>query len=216
MKKPQAVLFDLDGTLVDSLTDIGRSMNAALERVGYPAHPIEKYKTMVGDGVGVLSCRVLPEGTDHKIVHQCEDFMREEYSLRWNNSTKLYPGISDLLDSLTQKRVPMGILSNKPHDFTLLNVRQFLPRWKFKVVMGIEKGRKKKPDPEGALSASRILGVSCMRILYLGDTDTDMKTARAAGMIPAGVLWGFRDSHELRAHGALRLFANPRPIAAVF
>jgi phosphoglycolate phosphatase len=135
--------------------------------------------------------------------------MRREYTQRWAELTKPYPGVPDLLDGLTQRGIRMAVLSNKPDDFTKLMVEALLPRWSFEAVLGVRAGVPKKPDPAAALEIARKLGVEPSAFLYLGDTDTDMKTAVSAGMFPVGALWGFRPGNELAAHGAQVLIQDP-------
>ncbi len=135
--------------------------------------------------------------------------MRAEYRLRQLEHTRPYPGIPDLLNTLHKRRVPMAILSNKPHEATEAIVAALLARWPFDVVLGESPETPRKPDPTGALRIASRIGVPTSEILYLGDTDTDMITATRAGMVPVGVLWGFRGSEELVAHGAQILLEEP-------
>lgn len=205
-----AVLFDLDGTLLDTLRDIAESMNAALESLGAPPVGTDAYRRHVGDGVMVLAERVLPpDRQDSATVARCVAAMREIYSSRLTRCTAPYPGIPDLLDVLTERSVPMGVLSNKPHKMTTALVEQLLARWRFDVVFGERPGVPRKPDPSAALEAARALGSDPGQILYLGDTGTDMETATRAGMFAVGALWGFRDRAELEASGAAALVDEP-------
>jgi phosphoglycolate phosphatase len=208
-----AILFDLDGTLLDTLEDLADSMNAALARMGAPAHPVAGYKRFVGDGVIELCRRTLPaDRRDEATIQAAAQAMRAEYSGRWDRKTRPYDGIPELLDELTARRVAMAVLSNKPDDFTKLCVKKLLPRWRFDAVRGLDPGGTKKPDPAGALAIARQLGVAPAGVLYLGDTDTDMRTAVAAGMFPVGARWGFRPAEELLANGAKVLIARPEEL----
>jgi phosphoglycolate phosphatase len=208
--KYKAVLFDLDGTLLDTLEDLADSMNAALARLGAPQHPTRDYRYFVGDGVMELSRRVLPaDRRDEATIKATAAAMGEEYNQRWAAKTKPYPGIPELLDALTTRRIVMTVLSNKNNEFTQLCVKQLLGRWRFDVVQGLDKTIHKKPDPSGALAIAQRLGMAPADFLYLGDTNTDMKTATAAGMFPVGALWGFRTAEELTANGAKVLIAQP-------
>ncbi|NOZ21483.1 MAG: HAD family hydrolase [Planctomycetes bacterium] len=208
--KYEAVLFDLDGTLLDTLDDLADSMNAVLEKNGFPPHPVAAYKHFVGDGVAKLVERTLPKDRcDEETVRRCIGEMREEYTKRWADKTQPYDGVPELLDALTERGVKMAILSNKPDDFTKLCVDKLLPKWSFEVARGIREDGKKKPDPAGAIDIAEQLNVSPAEFLYLGDTNTDMKTAVAAGMFPVGALWGFRDADELTANGAKVLIERP-------
>lgn len=206
----QAVIFDLDGTLIDSLQDIADSMNAVLRALGLPAHPTDAYRMFVGDGVEWLVRRALPD------AHRSPDEVREitarvveEYSRRWKATTRPYAGIPELLDELTARGIRLAILSNKPHAATRAAVEEFLSPWRFEAVQGAESGFPRKPDPAGALAIAQAMHLSVEAFAYLGDTDTDMRTATAAGMFPFGVLWGFRDAENLRSAGARTLLEHP-------
>ncbi|MCE5267188.1 MAG: HAD-IA family hydrolase [Planctomycetaceae bacterium] len=211
-----AVLFDLDGTLLDTLTDLADSTNLALRSLGFAEHPREAYRYFVGDGVEKLIERVVPtDRHDAATLIECGRRMRKEYGERWAAATRPYPGIPELLDALTERGVPMAVLSNKPAEFTRLCVSQLLPGWPFAAVVGAGPSLPKKPDPTGAKEIARRLGVAPSEVLYLGDTNTDMQTAVAAGMYPVGALWGFRTAEELTAAGARALAATPLDLLGV-
>jgi len=206
----RAVLFDLDGTLLDTLEDLADSTNAAVGRLGFPPHKLAAYKYFVGDGIVNLARRALPEAhRDEGTVARCVALIREIYADHWADKTRPYPGIPELLDALAERRVPMAVVSNKPHDFTKLCVARLLPRWRFEAVVGVSDSVPPKPDPKGALGVAAKLELWPAHILYVGDTNTDMKTAHAAGMYPVGVLWGFRPADELKASGAKVLIGKP-------
>ena len=209
----KAVLFDLDGTLLDTLQDIADACNAALGRHGFPPHPVDSYRYFVGDGVPVLVSRTVPaqQQTGETLASVASAY-REEYQHRWNATTTLYPGIAELLDQLTNRRVRMAVLSNKPDDFTRRSVAEFLSRWNFSTVLGASKAFPPKPDPAGARHIAAALNLPCDQFCYLGDTPTDMRTAVAAGMFSVGVLWGFRNAEELKAAGARQLISHPREL----
>ena len=209
----KAIIFDLDGTLLDTLEDLADSMNAALARLGAPQHPAPAYKHFVGDGVIELCRRTLPpDRRDEPAIKQAVQLMREEYGRRWADKTRPYDGIPELLGALTARGFTMTVLSNKPTDFTRLCVQKFLGRWQFAAVQGLDETVKKKPDPSGALAVAHQLGIPPADFLYLGDTNTDMKTAVASGMYPVGALWGFREANELTANGAKVLVAKPAEV----
>jgi phosphoglycolate phosphatase len=209
----KAVIFDMDGTLLDTLADLAESMNQVLGRFGFPGHGEEAYKYFVGDGIEILARRALPsDRVNDTLVAQCVSAMVEEYARRWDLKTRPYEGIPELLDALTEKKLPMAILSNKPHDFSLLVADKLLARWTFQVILGARPSVPKKPDPAAALEIARDLRLAPEEILYLGDTGTDMKTARAAGMFPVGALWGFRTESELTAEGARVLIEHPQDL----
>jgi len=205
-----AVLFDLDGTLLDTLEDLADSTNQALRRLGLAEHPLESYKYFIGDGVENLVRRALPpDRADADTMARCAALMREEYARRWADKTRPYPGVAELLDALSARGLPMAVLSNKPDEFARLCVARLLPRWRFQAVLGAGGSLPKKPDPAGALAIAARLGLAPAPILYLGDTNTDMQTAVSAGMFPAGALWGFRPASELLASGARALLERP-------
>ena len=204
------MLFDLDGTLLDTLEDLADSMNAALRQLGFPPHPLEPYKYFVGDGVVNLVARALPEGhRDETTVARAVEMMRSIYGEHWADKTRPYPGVPELLDALVERGVKMAVLSNKPNDSTQLCVAKLLPNWRFDAVIGQSKTIPPKPDPSGVREIVARLGVPVEQFLYLGDTNTDMQTANAAGMFPVGALWGFRPAEELREAGARVLIERP-------
>lgn len=209
----KAVIFDLDGTLLDTLDDIADSANRVLRAAGLPEHPVDRYRYFVGEGLLRLVERILP--ADRRSKDQVSSLVmafREDYSRSWKVKTRLYEGIGELLDGLQQRGKKLGVFSNKPHEFTVICVREFLAAWTFAAVLGQQEGRPRKPDPAGALEAARMLGVKPGEVLYLGDTATDMQTATAAGMLPVGALWGFRTAGELRSSGARHLAASPTEV----
>lgn len=213
----QAILFDLDGTLLDTLADIACAANAGLRELGFPTHPVESYRRFVGDGAGCLALRILPEDHhDDETVVRCREIIRDEYAKCWKDSTKPYPGIPELLAELQARGVPMAVLSNKPDESTRTVVKGYFPDSQFQVVRGALPPVPIKPDPTGALLIAEELDIPPERFVYLGDTDTDMRTAVAAGMFPAGALWGFRTVEELVANGAKVLLKKPQEILNLF
>ena len=210
---PRAVLFDLDGTLLDTLQDIADSVNAVLSQERLTPHAVEAYKRYVGDGMERLVERAFPpellRGAGSERVLS---LVRAEYSKRLDVRTRPYPGVDRLLDGLAARGIPAAILSNKPQELTVETVKKHLGRWKFGAVLGAAAGGPFKPDPAGARWAAKAVGVAPSDFLYLGDTATDMKTAVAAGMYPVGALWGFRDAEELRSAGARVLIAAPEDL----
>lgn len=207
----RAVLFDLDGTLLDTLEDLSDSVNAALRSMGFPLHRNEDYKLMIGEGVRHLALCALPASERERVSVQEEliDRIGIEYAQRWNAKTRPYAGVPELLDALVARDVAMAVLSNKPHEFTRLNVDALLCRWSFDSVIGQRAQVPAKPDPGSALETAGALGIQPAAFLYLGDSGVDMRTASAAGMYPVGVLWGFRGEEELIAGGARSLVKHP-------
>ncbi len=211
--KYKAVLFDLDGTLLDTLEDLSDSVNAVLTASGFPSHNTEAYKYFVGNGLSNLIIKALPENhRDDSTIESCLTAMRLEYGKRWADKTKPYQGVPQLLNGLAENNIKMAILSNKADEFTQLIVKKLLPGWKFDAVFGEGPATPKKPDPAGALKISELLGIPADEFLYLGDTNVDMRTAVLAGMYPVGALWGFRESGELVEGGARVLIPKPEAL----
>jgi phosphoglycolate phosphatase len=208
--KPAAVIFDLDGTLLDTLADIGRAANAVLTERGWPAHPLTDYRRFVGDGVRVLMERVLPaEHRSPTTVDEAVDRFGALYAECWDRETRLYAGVRTLLSALAARGAPLAVLSNKPQRFTELCVERFLSEWRFAVVFGQRAGIPRKPDPAGALEIAARLGLAPAACAYVGDSGVDMHTAQGAGMLALGAAWGFRGVTELKVAGASAILHHP-------
>lgn len=208
--KYKAVLFDLDGTLLDTIEDLADSMNVVLKKSGFPEHDVEEYKYFVGNGLRMLAARALPgDMRSDDIIDSAFNALCEEYNRRWSIKTKPYDGIPELLDSLESKGVKMAILSNKADQFTQAIVKKLLGDWTFQAVIGEGHSIPRKPDPKGAQEIARLMGLDPEEILYLGDSGTDMETATAAGMLPIGAAWGFRSTEELIRYGAVTVIKAP-------
>lgn len=206
----QAIVFDLDGTLLDTLEDLASAVNRVLSSHDFPTHHVDAYRYFVGDGARTLFERVLPEhDRSEELLEICLEEFREDYGQNWNVRTRPYPGIEPLLDALVARGTRLAVLSNKPHEVTLKCVEGILPRWKFEEVLGQRPGIPKKPDPAGALELVARMKLAPDAFLYLGDTATDMRTAAAAGMLAVGALWGFRTAEELASSGARHLAGHP-------
>ena len=206
----RAVLFDLDGTLLDTLADLADAMNRVLNRHGFPVHDYESYKYMIGNGMETLTRRALPsQSFPEEAVAGYLQELRVEYGAHWMDQTKPYPGIEELLAFLHQYEVRLAVLSNKADGFTKQMIRHFLPNGDFEIVEGAKPGVPLKPDPNAALSITARMNLAPADFLYLGDTGVDMRTAHAAGMYPVGVLWGFRKAEELEENGAEFLLKHP-------
>jgi phosphoglycolate phosphatase len=212
-----AVIFDLDGTLLDTLQDLVNTLNSVLALHHYPTHTLDECRFLVGHGMRELIRKALPEGvgTEETIDRLLKDLM-VEYADNWMVNSRPYPGIAALLDAITARQMKMAILSNKVDHFTRLCADNLLKSWKFNVVMGHQDGIAHKPDPEGALLVASMLGEDPSAILYVGDSGIDMLTATRAGMYPLGVLWGFRPESELLEFGAKTLVQRPEEIIGMF
>jgi phosphoglycolate phosphatase len=210
----RAAIFDLDGTLLDTIEDLTDSMNTALSALGFPALTITECKSLVGDGLSTFIRRALPEAQrdNPDSVRRLLEAMRAEYRLRCAVKTRPYPGIPEMLDELAARNIPLAVLSNKPHASTLTIIAHYFPQTVFRAVFGARETVPIKPDPAGALEIAALLAVPPGEVLYLGDTNTDMQTATAAGMFPVGAAWGFRTAAELWASGAKALAARPEDV----
>lgn len=212
---PRAVIFDLDGTLVDSVGDIAAAMNAVLVARGLPTHAEAAYRGMLGWGMRRLVERALPDADpDPTTLETVLAAMQEAYGRRPLVLTRPYPGIPELLDDLDRRGVPAAVLSNKPDGLTQVVVEGLFPG-RFRRVQGDRAGVPRKPDPSAARSICEGLGVPPAEVLLVGDTAVDMETARNAGTAGAGALWGYRPAEELRRAGAGALLAHPSEVLAL-
>lgn len=210
------VIFDLDGTLLDTIEDIALTMNLVFGRRGFPPFSIADCMRMVGDGMEVLVRRALPGGAgDEALVDEIVQEYREAYGLAWRDHSRPYPGVPELLEGLKARGVRSAVLSNKSHPFIEIMTRELLP-FDFDAVLGALPGVPFKPDPSAALRIASDMGLPPAGFVFVGDTDIDMETARAAGMYPAGALWGFRDAANLKAGGAKVLLASPGDLLRLF
>ena len=205
-----SVIFDLDGTLLDTLEDLADAVNRTLAAHGFPTHSVDAYRYIIGDGSKKLIERALPpEHRDRETVAGCFEAYRHDYRQNWNVKTKLFEGIPEMLHRLTERRLKMAVLSNKPHEFTQQCVAELLAPWHFEPILGQRENVPLKPDPAGALEIVRQFNLPPSDFLYLGDSAVDMQTATAAGMFAVGACWGFRTATELRQSGAKKLIEKP-------
>lgn len=206
----EAVVFDLDGTLVDTLADVASAMNHTLATHALPQHRPDDYRRFIGEGVERLVERALPAAElDLARKDAVVAEFRAYYAEHLLDQSTPYPGVPELLAALTRRRVPMCVLSNKPDPATRRIIAALFPAAGFAAVVGQRPGKPRKPDPSGALELAELMRVAPARCAFVGDTGIDMATARAAGMRAVGVGWGFREPAELRAHGAERLIDHP-------
>lgn len=206
----RAVLFDLDGTLTNTLEDIADAMNRALRLNGLPEWPVDAYRYLVGDGAKKLAERAVREQQELALAVQRE--YQAYYETHTRIKTQPYAGVTEMLRALQSRGVPMAVFSNKPDADTKGVVSYFFPDICFPEIRGQVEGIPVKPDPAGALLTAEKLGVSPDEVLYLGDTSTDMQCALNAGMHPVGALWGFRTEEELRTSGAEYVIRCPLDI----
>jgi phosphoglycolate phosphatase len=210
MNKYKAVLFDLDGTLLDTIEDLTEAMNAALTAAGLPTHTAAECKYFVGDGVRNFALRSLPEDRrDEATLAKIVPAYRDAYSKNWDRNTRPYDGVPELLDELERRGMAIVVYSNKPDEFTNLTVKKLLARWRFAAIIGAREGWPNKPDPSAAMDIAAKLKLAPADFVYVGDTNTDMQTANAAGMYAVGAMWGFRTPDELKSAGAKILIERP-------
>ena len=209
MKK--AVIFDLDGTLSDSIQSIKYSGDKAMEAFGYGPFSVEQYKYFVGDGAANLVRRALEAGGDTKLSHFEEAYglYREIFNENCMFRVRPYEGIRELLAALKAQEVKIAVLSNKPHAETVNVIESLFGKGCFDVIQGQKENVAIKPNPEGAFRILALLGLDTSEVVYLGDTATDMKTGKNAGFFTVGALWGFRDRQELEENGADAIISHP-------
>jgi phosphoglycolate phosphatase len=213
----KAVIFDLDGTLLDTLADIGNAANDVLAERGHATHDLHAYRHFIGDGVATLFKRILPDGLPTpETVAECVSEFAVSYGRRWKENSQLYPGIEELLNELVRRQIPIAILSNKPHDFVGVCVSEFLSAWPFSPALGQREGVARKPDPAGVLEVCETLRVAPKECVYIGDSSVDMLTARNSGTLAVGVAWGFRPVEELVEYGAARILDVPFDLLELF
>ena len=205
------ILFDLDGTLVDTLETIGRVVNRALESLDHPTHSLEAYRTMVGEGIHVLCSRALPEA-DERQRRLLLERARHFYALHRSDGAQLYPGIPELLDALGERGARLAVLSNKPDELTHGTLEDLGVHGRFHCVLGQREEIPRKPDPAGVDWILERLGAERTALWFVGDTAIDVETARAAGIPSIGVTWGFRGRDELLEAGATVLVDHPEEI----
>ena len=212
----RGVIFDLDGTLLDTLEDIADAANAAVRQYGYSAHPVEAFKGFVGDGARTMITRALPSAArSERIVEVALESFLAQYERNWKAKTRPYPGITALCETLAQRKLRLAVLSNKPNDFAKRCVRTLLPCGEFSVVRGQRAGFPRKPNPAAAAAIAHDWSIPPQEIIFLGDSGVDMITATRAGMLPVGVLWGFRTADELLATGARLLVERPEEVLSL-
>lgn len=209
----KAVIFDLDGTLIDTVDGIAFSMNTVLENHGLTAYGREEYKILVGNGVRELVRKAVARyGFDDEALTRLTAEMRDEYSKNWNYKIRVYDGIEELLDCLSRNAIPAAVNTNKDESVSKTIIDGLLPHHDFRLIAGAGSTPTKKPDPAGALLIARTLGIQPSQCIYMGDSEVDAMTARNAGMYGVGVLWGFRTAEDLRSAGVRELIERPSDI----
>lgn len=205
----KAVIFDLDGTLVNSIFDIADAMNTVLSKRNYKTYDYETYKTFVGHGVRSLVLKAIPDSPEKaELVEVCLNEMLDVYSKNCTNKTEPYPGILELLKTLEQKGIKLAVLSNKEDTLTKKVAAALLPKYVYPT-LGLKEEALKKPNPQTLLGICESLNVTPEESIYVGDTNVDVEVAKRANMFSVGVSWGFRDKAELIAQGANAILNHP-------
>ena len=210
----KAIVFDLDGTLLDTLTDLAASTNYALRSCGMPEHSIDDVRRFVGNGVRMLMTRAVPDGESNPRFDEAFSVFRQHYMQHCLDTTCPYPGIMDALAKLKEKGMMLAIVSNKMQAATEELRLHFFSQY-IDVAIGESAAIRKKPAPDTVNEALRQLGISHDKAIYVGDSDVDIDTACAAMMPCASVLWGFRDRQFLLSHGATRLLSSPEELLSL-
>ncbi len=209
----ELVIFDLDGTLLDTVGDLAAACNHVLSEAGYPQHPEDAYRRFVGNGISKLIERAVPEDArTQQHLDELRGRFVEFYTENIDRRTRPYDGIPELLAELRLMGIKIAVASNKFQDGTAALVERFFPGIPFTAVLGQRKGVPAKPDPAVVEEIIRTAGVPHAQVLYIGDSDVDMITARNAGVESVGVVWGFRGEKELTASGADHIAFTPGEI----
>lgn len=209
--RPELIIFDLDGTLADTISDIASAVNRTLAYFGFPQHPTESYKLMVGEGFRTLMQKALPkEATnDEVLIQSALDRALKDYAENILVETSLFPGVLRLLRTLSKRGYKLAVLSNKPDQMTQTIVRALCGTIDFVAVWGNSAKRPRKPNPESALRIAMMTGVPPERCLFVGDSSIDMLTAKSAGMTAVGALYGYRSREELQGADAEYFIGAP-------
>lgn len=211
--KIKACIFDLDGTVANTLIDIADSVNFALSQYGYPIQENERYRYFMGGGTDEMVSSAMPQDSrDTKTVKKVTEMYKQHYNEHYLDKTTTFDGIHELLTKLNNMSVKCCVLSNKADIFTKEIIKKLLPDIKFEIVMGEVDSMPLKPDPTSALYMARKIQIEPSEFLFIGDSDVDMLTAKAAGMHGVGAVWGFRTHEELKENGAKFLASNPLDI----
>ncbi len=211
----RGVIFDLDGTLADTLRDIANALNHALRAAHRPDAPIDAIRSWVGEGLPTLCRRAWPEADGNQIQELIRN-AKSQYAAHPMDHTVLYPGVRELLTALAARSVPLAVFSNKPHDLTVTTVSGLGIESFFSEVRGYLSEDEKKPSPVAAIRMADGWRIPADRIVFVGDSATDLATALAGGMISVSVTWGFRSRAELEAAGAKCFVDHPAEILRMF
>lgn len=211
----EAVIFDLDGTILNTLDDLADSANYVLAAQGFPTHPTEQYKTFVGNGIPKLIQRMLPTDASDEVFERTLAAFEKYYDAHKNDKTAPYDGIPELLSVLKSRGVRLCVLSNKQHDLSVQIVKHHFGENTFDIIRGKMEQFPAKPDPASCNDVISALNIPKSNILYAGDSNVDMQTGHNAGLTKCGVSWGFRSIEELRSAGADYIASSPQDILQI-
>ena len=211
MREYKTYVFDLDGTLLNTINDLAASVNFALKEYGMSQHTVDEVRNFVGNGVKKLMERAVPDGLDNPLFEDAYATFKKHYLEHGLDTTKPYPGIVDLLRELKKRGKNIAVVSNKFYDATGELVRHFFGEY-VKVAIGERENIRKKPAPDTVLEAFRLLGVDKEEAVYIGDSDVDVNTAKNVGILCISVLWGFRDKEFLIENWATTFVETPQEI----
>jgi len=212
MQKINGIIFDLDGTILDTIYDIADSANKTLEKLGFPKHNYDEYKKMLGNGFRNLMINSLPQGIEENIISNAIEIFTKEYEKNYMNKTKPFQDIEYILNELQNKGVKMAVNSNKKDYFSKRLVDKFFSDINFVRVYGDREGKKRKPHPETSLEIAEAMKLSPGEIIYIGDSEVDVLTAKNANMKSGIVTWGYRDLKDLEKFDVDYIFYNPKDI----
>lgn len=208
----KAFIFDLDGTLLNTLEDLKNSVNFAMRSMGYPEHTLEQVRMFIGNGIAMLIKRAVPQGTDEFDEKKTLGIFTEHYNAHLNDCTAPYPGVTESLTALKNRGVKIGVVTNKNDDSAKMLIVRYFGNL-VDVTLGHLDGMPSKPNPEALLRVMSDLGVNAEETLYFGDSDVDVLTAKNAGVKCVGASWGFRSEDVLLKAGADMILADPHKIA---
>lgn len=209
----KAVVFDLDGTLLDTVPDIAAALNRALAQCALPTHDTKTVETFLGGGIRDAVLKAAPTGTDEATIERILTLYRDDYIEHCTEQTRLYPGVRELIDALCARGVSLAVLSNKTEETAQKIVRHFFPDGEFAAVFGRVPARPLKPHVDAAKPLLTALGLTPEEIAYVGDSNTDILFAKAVGMLPVAAPWGYRRREELVEAGAELIAETPEDIA---
>lgn len=208
------VIFDMDGTLLNTLEDLTDAVNVGLASKNYPARDLEEIRQFVGNGVQVLLEKAVPEDTPEADMKACLAVFKEYYAKHWQDKTKPYDGIRELLAALKERNIKTAVISNKYDEAVLQLCRDYFPG-SFDSARGERSGIPRKPAPDGVYSILEELGTAKENAIYVGDSEVDMETAHNAGLTSVGVTWGFRERPLLEAKGADYIIDSPEELLEI-